>query len=133
MLLSRKSANLFIAVLSIVIAFCAITNSGISVYSANASDPLISEKVELQTDYDMLLARLVDDEGNIYLSAYNVGSNSQALSPKILKMDTSGKIIASCDGRADVIKQIGNKIYVLTERFDDDFKTKLSGVKCRVY
>lgn len=133
MLLSRKFANLFIAVFSIVIAFCAITNSGISVYSANASDPLISEKVELQTDYDMLLARLVDDEGNIYLSAYNVGSNSQALSPKILKMDTSGKIIASCDGRADVIKQIGNKIYVLTERFDDDFKTKLSGVKCRVY
>lgn len=136
MLLSRKTAKIFIVVFSLVIAFFTGINNGISVYALqnkNTSESFISEEVQLQTDYDTLLARLVDDEGNIYFSAYNVGSNSQALNLKILKMNTSGEIVASCDGRADVIKQIGNKIYVFTERYDDDFKTKISGVKCRVY
>lgn len=136
MLLSKKNTKIFIVVFSLVIAFFTAINSEISVYAIqnkNTSESFISEEIQLQTNYDTLLARLVDDEGNIYFSAYNVGNNSQALNLKILKMNTSGEIIASCDGRADVIKQIGNKIYVLTERFDDDFKTKISGIKCRVY
>ncbi len=113
-------------IISILMAFQII---GICVCAADMD---FTKGFELKSKYDRLLAYLVDDDGNIYLTGNNF-NNMKATNMDIVKMSSNGKILASVSGRGDIFKQVGDKIYVLTERYDEDCTTKMSGLRCKVY
>ncbi len=101
--------------------------------ASSASDAVLKERKKIDLKYDYQLAKLVDDDGNIYYSVYDVIGYGSVSNIKIIKTDSTGKILASADGRGDVFKQIDDKIYVLCENFGEDFKTKITSVTCKVY
>ncbi len=100
----------------------------------SAADTGLKEGFELESPYEHLLARLIDDEGNIYLEGYDYNYNKMgAENYHIIKMNSKGEVLASVSGRGDVYKQIGDKIYVMLERGNEDWSAKLSGLRCKIY
>lgn len=117
--------------LFIVLSFMVCQATGMRV---SADDKNFTEGLELKSQYQKLVARLIDDEGNIYLEGYDYNYNKMcAENYHIIKMNGKGEVLTSISGRGDEFKQVGDKIYVMLERGNEDWSAELSGLRCKVY
>ncbi len=118
-------------VLFIISLFMIFQVIGTHAYAAEVD---FTKGFELKSQFDKLLVRLIDDEGNIYLEGYDYNYNKmRAENYHIIKMNSKGEVLASISGRGDEFKQVGDKIYIMLERGNEDWSKKLSGLRCKVY